>query len=421
MDEIDPTWLTLLTRDRENGRWRNAAVMSVAAFAAARKAKLWYDAHKTETAYTVTVDEHDDAYSLVQRWIIDQLPSSKQLSLRASTSREYNDDFRSRGKTLHLFYDGSRQQTVYIEGHEVRVHVEDAEHQTGGNARPIGRRGHLQLTCFSPIARDAVIRLIRELLDEHSRRTKATHDVYIASKWGAWETLGDIAPRPLESVILAGDLKQSLVDDLTNFLAQEQTYVRFGIPWHRGYLLHGPPGTGKTSIAQALAGHFGIDVYYIPLSDLDSDTDLAGLLAKIDARSMLLLEDVDVAHATRTRDDQGRRGISLSGLLNALDGVITPHGLLTVMTTNNLAVLDSALVRPGRADRVEKIDYANGPQLEELVRLLLGTDVTLPEPPHGVTPAAVVEVIKPFLGADDPTPAVRAVEELLLDTMKADR
>jgi chaperone BCS1 len=166
-------------------------------------------------------------------------------------------------------------------------------------------------------------------------------------------------------VVLREGQMETLVGDLGEFLGREADYVRRGLPWHRGYLLQGPPGTGKTSLTKALAHEFGLDLWYAPLGDLSKDTNLLALLSEVRPRSMLLLEDIDIYHAATTREAEADR-VTLSGLLNALDGVSTPHGLITVLTSNEPKVLDDALVRPGRIDRVEDIDYVTQEQAGRL-------------------------------------------------------
>lgn len=432
-DEINPAWLSLLSGDR-HARLRNALITGAATLTAYRQVRSWVNDFRDKNSYTLTVHDTDDIYPLLHAWIIDQLPPADQRSLRAVTRRAVDRSSDSSDwvkpskrptKRISFMYDGTRVQRIRVGGHTIHVHVEDSEmpsHTDGGVTRRLGKAGYLHFRCYSESARDALVALLAEVLDEHNRSLKSTNDVWIATKWGAWETIGSSVPRPLETVVLADGQREALVTDVQEFRRQEMAYLRYGIPWHRGYLLHGPPGTGKTSVAQAVAGHFDLDVYYVPLSDMEADTDLVQLLSRVDERSMLLLEDIDVAHATRERDDQGK-GISLSGLLNALDGVITPHGQLTVMTTNNIDVLDEALIRPGRTDKIIGIDYADSEQLMRLLKVLLNVDtIMMPrvERHHRVTPAAVVEAIKPFLGETDPAPAVAAVTQLLLDAKKAD-
>lgn len=69
--------------------------------------------------------------------------------------------------------------------------------------------------------------------------------------------------RPLNSVILNKGTLEGLVNDVEHFLSNPQWYIDRGIPYRRGYLLYGPPGSGKTSAIMALAGsfHLYIDTY----------------------------------------------------------------------------------------------------------------------------------------------------------------
>jgi chaperone BCS1 len=186
------------------------------------------------------------------------------------------------------------------------------------------------------------------------------------SRYGAgWSRRGDLPIRTLDSVVLKDGQRERIVADLAEFLAAEDDYNRLSQPWHRGYLFHGAPGTGKTSIARALANHFGLPTYYLPLGDIDKDTDLMSFVGQIEPRSVLLIEDIDVFHAATKRDEEGDK-VSVAAMLNALDGVFTPHGLITVMTTNEKDRLDPALVRAGRIDVDEEFTPLDAGQSHRL-------------------------------------------------------
>ena len=185
--------------------------------------------------------------------------------------------------------------------------------------------------------------------------------------------------RPLSSVYLEPDEKSQLIEDMKEYLAPTTAkwYQDRGIPYRRGYLFHGSPGTGKTSLAVALAGHFRLDVYIVSLLDLEvSDSALLSLFQAVRSGVLVLLEDVDSAGlgrevaeetsvpntststlakvnttiAERKRAKLQSSRITLSGLLNAIDGAGAPEGHILVMTTNAPDALDEALVRPGRID-----------------------------------------------------------------------
>lgn len=76
-------------------------------------------------------------------------------------------------------------------------------------------------------------------------------------------------------------------------------------------------------------------------------------------------------HSTRVRTDESP-GVTMDGLLNALDGMLTPHGLITCMTTNHAEVLDPALVRPGRVDLAMEFGYLDADQLRRLLKAFMG-------------------------------------------------
>lgn len=161
----------------------------------------------------------------------------------------------------------------------------------------------------------------------------------------AWVDGGSRPSRPLSSVVLDGSEAGDILRDCEDFLASERWYAERGVPFRRGYLLHGLAGTGKTSLVQALAGELGVPIYMLRLSadGLDDDS-LHALFASTAPRSIVLIEDVDSATAVVRRGHQGRGaggaggwggrggagvalggeaggGVTLAGLLNAIDGV----------------------------------------------------------------------------------------------------
>lgn len=201
-------------------------------------------------------------------------------------------------------------------------------------------------------------------------------EVYGASGWSQ-TTLRP--SRPLETVELPEQVKTDLVRDIQEFLhpSARRFYARRGIPYRRGYLFHGPPGTGKTSLSLALAGHMNLELYIISLASGMSEKDLLKLFADLPPKCLVLLEDIDSAGLKRGADDDENetttttttrahpslpkhlsssrtmhppKNISFSGLLNAIDGVSSQEGRILIMTSNAPEALDSALVRPGRVD-----------------------------------------------------------------------
>jgi len=185
--------------------------------------------------------------------------------------------------------------------------------------------------------------------------------------------------RLLDSVILSSGVKECIVTDLREFLNNGPWYFQRGIPYRRGYLLHGPPGTGKTSFIQALAGELEYNICVLNVSERGlTDDRLNHLLMNTPERSITLLEDVDAAFTQR--DVNAKEGfvsmVTFSGLLNALDGVASGEERIIFMTTNHPERLDPALIRPGRVDVKEYIGYATPEQTRRMfLRFYEGREV----------------------------------------------
>ncbi|GAA5871224.1 hypothetical protein JCM16303_000685 [Sporobolomyces ruberrimus] len=194
----------------------------------------------------------------------------------------------------------------------------------------------------------------------------------IYTAWGAeWRPFGrPREKRLLESVVLDAGVKERIVEDVKSFMSRGRWYSERGIPYRRGYLLHGPPGSGKSSFIQALAGSIDYNICVLNLSERGlTDDKLNHLLANAPERSIVLLEDIDAAFSKRQQTGEAgfNSNVTFSGLLNALDGVASSTSQrILFLTTNHLEKLDPALIRPGRVDLKELIDDATSHQTNEL-------------------------------------------------------
>eukprot|EP00300_Choanocystis_sp_HF-7_P029380 c3616_g1_i1.p1 GENE.c3616_g1_i1~~c3616_g1_i1.p1 ORF type:complete len:367 (-),score=54.38 c3616_g1_i1:739-1839(-) len=205
-------------------------------------------------------------------------------------------------------------------------------------------------------------RFLTDAQDAMHADDSETTKIYTA--WGAeWRPFGHPRRRrPLSSVVLDAGLAERLTSDVKAFVASAQWYIDRGIPYRRGYLLHGPPGCGKSSFITALAGELGYGICILNLNDRGmTDDRLAHALSEVPQQCIVLLEDIDAAFPDplAKRSMQTDNNVTFSGLLNTLDGVSSSEDRILFMTTNHLERLDPALVRPGRVDVIQEISWSS--------------------------------------------------------------
>ncbi|KAE8789860.1 AAA-ATPase [Hordeum vulgare] len=249
-------------------------------------------------------------------------------------------------------------------------------------------------------------------LNYHSRRDEV------------WSYIDFDHPTTFDTLAMDPAKKQMIMDDLEDFANSKDYYRQIGKAWKRGYLLHGPPGTGKSTMIAAMANHLNYDIYDIELTTLETNSDLRKLFIETTGKSIIVIEDIDCSldltgsRATKlppppAHDDAAdgndksrkRRNIlTLSGLLNFIDGLWSAHSgeRIIVFTTNHLDKLDPALIRRGRMDMHIEMSYCGFEAFRTLAGNYLGVDA---HPLFGavgellraveMTPADVAECLMP--------------------------
>ena len=228
-----------------------------------------------------------------------------------------------------------------------------------------------------------------------------------------WTSQNSNNTRKLDTIVLKDKLKELIKSDVDLFLNSKDWYMDRDIPYSRGYLFYGLPGTGKTSMIKALSLYCKRHIHFLILSKVEDDSELLELLKQINYNeTVLVIEDIDATiesvksrnetknetknetEGLRNRkkktkkdldtdseseedkkDKNSKSGVTLSGLLNAIDGVFDSTGRILIMTTNHPEILDDALIRPGRIDSKYLFDNCDKFQIEKLYEMFFNTQV----------------------------------------------
>lgn len=238
---------------------------------------------------------------------------------------------------------------------------------------------HVYLSCIRTAEN---VRNVKELIDRiirYGRKKSVDEASHLIMTQGprmmSREIYGNL--RSFDDVFISDADERLLKESLDAFVSKRNWYIEHNIGYHFGILLYGVPGSGKSSLAQAISEYInartiivsGDDIMDIPeqvfRGYIPSDTN------GVDQFQTLIVEDIDCgltadasmrrifggAYDSKNNKDSDKRTNGLASVLNQLDGINSLSNTVYVFTTNYIDKLDPALIRPGRIDLKIEIGY----------------------------------------------------------------
>lgn len=318
--------------------------------------------------FTVTIDSAFTEASLATLgvWLADN-------GYRAKVGQVYYDQWSD------TFAPGNLTVWINYNGHRFLL-----QHDHGGEATQNGTKTRRTVSITGLRAsRDTIIAFVSEVRE--TPREKLLGKTKVRTCGMSSETDSWVASRKTATICLPSNQMNELLDDVKTFRSSRERYQDIGIPYHRAWLLQGPPGTGKTSVVQAIATELQCGITVISsFSNFSSSKFIRALNESVSLGDIVLIEDVDATGSDAMKQDAQHdgpvsvfddAGMSLADMLNALDGISTPCGLMLFMTTNHPERINDRLKRPGRVDYVMDFEHLTSESAREMsLRFFPGDD-----------------------------------------------
>jgi hypothetical protein len=181
--------------------------------------------------------------------------------------------------------------------------------------------------------------------------------------------------------------KTKIIEHLDKWKEAREVYTRYGVVYKTGILLHGKPGTGKSTTARAIASYLGYNLHCINIRSYEKEDILIRRIVSIPENSVILFEDIDCITGSREKEMTKAAKELLATLLNILDGAMSPENVIFIATTNHIEELDPALIRDGRFDlKIEMTDITEQLALSMCDRFKMDANEVLKEESFPINP-----------------------------------
>lgn len=194
--------------------------------------------------------------------------------------------------------------------------------------------------------------------------------------------------RSLSSIFTKGNVHLELFDSIKSFISSKDVYKKLNYPYNYCALLHGVPGSGKTSTILAIASELKRNICYVNIASINAQ-QLMQVFNNDTENTLYVFEDIDAvsykqaSSREKHKDEDGTDdaqqklfGVSLSDLLNITDGLLASDGTICLFTTNYIDRLDPAFLRAGRMNKVVEFTDMTPDVANDMIEAYLGARIS---------------------------------------------
>ena len=236
-----------------------------------------------------------------------------------------------------------------------------------GNSRGVDVNGSIEMITINSPNHVKNVKLLIDKLIKYANKIELREwgDIVLQGKCGLngsfVRELSDVKCRTFDDIFITKKIRDEITTSLDKFISKRDWYNKNHIPYHFGILLYSDPGTGKSSLAQAICKYIGGRLLVVSGDDighLDGYIDKSIEMPVENKYLVALVEDIDcgmdmdkIKKRTYSKESDDKDEASgFATILNTIDGVNAPQNVIYIFTTNHIDKLDPALIRPGRID-----------------------------------------------------------------------
>lgn len=209
-----------------------------------------------------------------------------------------------------------------------------------------------------------VVKKIKDYIENSNKKGTEMLTLYeISGDRDGWTSIKSfVDKRGFDTLFFNNNIKEEIMDHIDNWEKCADTFKERGLIHKTGILVHGKAGTGKSTLAKALASELDYDLVSIDTSTFDDINliELTNAINNDNIKVVIFIDEIDAIF--KSRDDAeatDNQKVRVTKLLSFLDGVNSPNNCIFVATTNYYSRLDAAITRKGRFDKVIELTDIN--------------------------------------------------------------